>query len=153
MGTLLSPVCQCVLSPRWAGFEMDDPVSNHFENGKVPDTLIEAGSLRCWLACGLKLLVGVGCWWVWIDISLSRGFPEKRQRRFLNTAKCCLPCVLKLLVCVAAYPVCVCVCRRQAKKIQVQDFPKKRLSPGFCKNSQSPDFIKTHKVPDFIKTY
>ena len=123
---------QCVLSPRWAGFEMDDPVSNHFENGKVPDTLIEAGSLRCWLACGLKLLVGVGCWWVWIEISLSRGFPEKRQRRFLNTAKCCLPCVLKLLVCVAAYPVCVYVC--VCVCVCVGDRQKKYKSRIFRKN-------------------
>ena len=42
--------------------------------------------------------------------------------------------------------VCVRVCAgdRKKKKIQVQNFPKKWLSPRFCKNSQSPDFIKTH---------
>ena len=135
MGTLLSPVCQCVLSPRWAGFEMDDPVSNHFENGKVPDTLIEAGSLRCWLACGLKLLVDDECWW-WVLMMMSVDDDEYDECWWWWVSP--TPFIEAATFGPSIEIRCVCVCRRQAKKKQ------KKYKSRICKNSQSPDFIKTH---------
>ena len=110
----------------------------------------EAGGLRWWLACDLKVLVGVGCWWMWVEISLSRGFPENRQSRgFLKTHKVQDSWKLRSPAYLVSWSwwfalllmLCACVCRRQAKKKTSPGFSEKTAKSGFCKNSLSPAYL------------
>ena len=89
----------------------------------LPVVLLQEWIRSWWFALMVSLwLEGAGWRWLLMNVgwdfaksriswkpTKSRFFKNSQSPGFLKTAKSCLPCVLQLVVCVAAYAVCVCV--------------------------------------------
>ena len=89
----------------------------------LPVVLLQEWIRSWWFALMVSLwLEGAGWRWLLMNVgwdfaksriswkpTKSRFLKNSQSPGFLKTAKSCLPCVLQLVVCVAAYAVCVCV--------------------------------------------